>query len=130
MANSYGLVAADLRKRCFNVSSTIYSDAKLVEISEEIEASAHKRLGKSSAYDSSSEPRQYKIMRKIIKEGTAAEVLSSLDNYIEQGKDARINYYTEIKNLKSTKISIITGGPNIADELDSNNYTPEPSETY
>lgn len=130
MANSYGVTAAELRARCNNISSVKWADAALVTLSEQVEADAHQRLGKSEAYDVSTENQKYLIMQQILKEGVAAEVLSGLDLYGENAKQALINFFTKIKNLKSTKMTITVGGPNILDELDPLNYIPTKSETY
>jgi hypothetical protein len=130
MANSYGVTAAQLRARCNNVSIVTWPDASLVTLSEQVEADAHQRLGKTSAYSITADNQKYLIMQQILKEGVAAEVLSGLDLYVENAKQALINYYTKIKNLKQTKMTITTGGPNITDELNSLNYIPEASDTY
>jgi len=130
MANSYGVAADELRKACNNISSTRYTDGQLVTISEQKESLAHKRLGRSSAYSSSSETDKYKIMQGIIKNGVRSEVLGSLDNYSEIAKKAEEKFDADIQMIKSTGLSILTGGPNITDELNPDNYTPEASTTY
>lgn len=128
--NDYEVTAAQLRARCHNVNDVDWTDQALLDISAEVQADAHIRLKITTPYDEVTAANKFLAMKQIIKEGVAAEVLSGMDQYANDGKEARINYYTKIKQLKSGRMSIITGGPNLTDELDANNYTQEASETY
>lgn len=124
MPDPYGVTAATYRKFASNVNSAIWPDAEIISLAERTKSQAHQKLGRTAEYDSVSEKDKYQSMQQILIDGVSGSILLSLDNPEHQasGKEKIIKYFSALKDLRSGKREIVSGGPDLETELDPDEY--------
>jgi hypothetical protein len=124
----YDLDVATLRRFSMNVSKVNWPDAEIESLAERITSKAHKSVGRESEYDVGTD--KYQTMKQIIIDGVSGTILNSVETPTHQaaGKEKLIAYYEALKRLRTGRREIISGGPDLQNELDPAQYLPDGGE--
>jgi len=115
-----------VRKRSQNVSNQVYDDTEINEIIERYSILCHQILGQSTSTKFTSADEEYEVIKGVVLYGAAWEILSSLDDMIEETKQAKHQHDYFLRMLKEFGgggLQVIKKGFGLTKGLDSNEYS-------
>jgi hypothetical protein len=129
MTNSYNILASTCRKQAKDTSVRHYSDSEIDQKIKDWERKYHSDIDVISAFTEVDNPIDFSVARLAIICGVTSDILSSIEGF-EADASAKLEAYNEyVEKYTQNKSIFVSGGHNLADELEPLNYTAVQSET-
>lgn len=115
-----------VRKRSQNVSNQVYDDTEINEIIERYSILCHQILGTSTSTKYTSADSVYEVIKGVVLYGAAWEILSSLDDMVEETKQAKHQHDYFLRMLSEhggSGVQVVKRGFGLNNGLDSNQYS-------
>jgi len=125
----YDIQASECRKEAKNMSISKWSDDEVNTRIELWTAKFHKDVSRTSAWTLADNPIEFRLAKLAIMHAVAADILSSTDTYSDDAEKKMKEYTDIVTEFTDNTTILVSGGHNIADELNHINYTAIESST-
>lgn len=122
MVGSYQITETEVRTQSNNINRQIWPDNEISKLISECEGTAHIALGRESAYSKTTESKQYLATRQLIINLCKNRILSGLDGYTTNAKQAGDDAQKTIDTLTKSEFIFVGSNNSIDDDLDPDNY--------